>query len=688
MRKILPASICAVFGVFFLAAPLSLQAQGNIDWEELWLVQQPTSNTHPIYGWMAGQRQYTGLAYDKFRDNLYIVNPGLCAVASITIGCPKIHIWDPLTGLPKMTEGRVAKGQYGLTEGQGGQIPIPSDTIVGVLTGTWPNGWYNSYSQGQFPIYKIDLDDEAPPRIFVTNLVAPIYGICFPGPPPNCRPEYLAQGPLRVWRWNTPKSTPTLSYITLNPQSGYLSPGTLGTPDIAYSELPWTRWGDALEVVGKRGWYDFGNGLEHVDSVRIFSSGGVFDGQSETNRYIAVITTDRRPNRLANQFGIQLDYRVAIRMRSSLEGIASHGIAATGTQSFAQLWMDNNGRVTTLNNQFQSAAAVPQDMLMTFNHSLSSDKYTGTGDSGPIVFFSIAENGNKFLACADGLPTNPGVPTDPNYNTRARVMNVTRTGLEAREPFFGDTPYLGQKTLTNNSGTQNYIADIDVKLEPDLDSGKGYFVTLFVLMSNNGIAAFRSRRPILPVELATFKATLNGSNIDLMWNVTQEVNNYGFEVERSFNRGRDWETIGFVGGRGTNSMPADYRYSDPVTETHTGTGHAQYRLKQVDTDGKIQFSPVVDVYLGETPEGIELSQNYPNPFNPSTSISYQLLKPGYVTLKVFNAMGEEISTLVNEARDAGTHVVEFSGEDLPSGAYLYQLNVDGRMLQKKMVLMK
>ncbi|MDH7516533.1 MAG: T9SS type A sorting domain-containing protein, partial [Bacteroidota bacterium] len=79
---------------------------------------------------------------------------------------------------------------------------------------------------------------------------------------------------------------------------------------------------------------------------------------------------------------------------------------------------------------------------------------------------------------------------------------------------------------------------------------------------------------------------------------------------------------------------------------------------------------------------------YPNPFNPTTSISYQLQKPGYVTLKVFDPTGEEAATLVDGPKDAGTHVVRFSGESLPAGTYIYQLNVDGQILQKKMVLMK
>ena len=103
MKKTLLSGIGMIL-LFLCLAPLSVVAQGNIDWEELWMVNQPASSSHPTYGWMAGQRQYTGIAYDRIRDNLYIANPGLCSVTGqITVGCPKIHIWDPSTGLPKLS---------------------------------------------------------------------------------------------------------------------------------------------------------------------------------------------------------------------------------------------------------------------------------------------------------------------------------------------------------------------------------------------------------------------------------------------------------------------------------------------------------------------------------------------------------------------------------------------------------
>jgi hypothetical protein len=83
-----------------------------------------------------------------------------------------------------------------------------------------------------------------------------------------------------------------------------------------------------------------------------------------------------------------------------------------------------------------------------------------------------------------------------------------------------------------------------------------------------------------------------------------------------------------------------------------------------------------------------LSQNYPNPFNPSTSISFNVQKRSKVTLNVFNTLGQKVATLLDGEVNPGAHDVEFSGNDLTSGVYFYQLTVDNFKRTKKMVLMK
>lgn len=95
----------------------------------------------------------------------------------------------------------------------------------------------------------------------------------------------------------------------------------------------------------------------------------------------------------------------------------------------------------------------------------------------------------------------------------------------------------------------------------------------------------------------------------------------------------------------------------------------------------------------ETPAGFSLAQNYPNPFRPSTAIRYTLPGPGYVTLKVYNVIGQEIKTLVEAQQAAGLHTVTWNGVDrrgqrLASGVYIYRLYVEDRVLSKKMVLLE
>jgi len=84
----------------------------------------------------------------------------------------------------------------------------------------------------------------------------------------------------------------------------------------------------------------------------------------------------------------------------------------------------------------------------------------------------------------------------------------------------------------------------------------------------------------------------------------------------------------------------------------------------------------------------KLFQNFPNPFNPTTKISFKLKKEGFVNVSVFNLVGQEVAVLVYEFKKPGTYEVEFDAQDLPSGVYLYKLQVNGYISVKRMTLMR
>jgi len=105
----------------------------------------------------------------------------------------------------------------------------------------------------------------------------------------------------------------------------------------------------------------------------------------------------------------------------------------------------------------------------------------------------------------------------------------------------------------------------------------------------------------------------------------------------------------------------------------------------------LPFTPINTTGVSNTiniPTEYDLSQNYPNPFNPSTVITYALPQSGYVSLSVFNLLGEKVATLVNENMSAGTHTVEFNASNLTSGIYIYSIVSNGFIYSRKMVLMK
>ena len=88
------------------------------------------------------------------------------------------------------------------------------------------------------------------------------------------------------------------------------------------------------------------------------------------------------------------------------------------------------------------------------------------------------------------------------------------------------------------------------------------------------------------------------------------------------------------------------------------------------------------------PTALALKQNYPNPFNPSTTIAYSLPERSQVTLKIFNILGQEVETLVDEVKPAGEYEVTWRSDTNASGLYFYRLNYKGKVLTKKMTLLK
>jgi hypothetical protein len=189
----------------------------------------------------------------------------------------------------------------------------------------------------------------------------------------------------------------------------------------------------------------------------------------------------------------------------------------------------------------------------------------------------------------------------------------------------------------------------------------------------------------LPVQLSAFTIKDARKNtVELDWTTIGEKNNYGFYVQKSADGKNNFATLGFVPGNGTTLSTHNYSYPDNASP------FTFYRLKQVDMDGSIQYSNTISPAMTgpsamSTPR---LDQNFPNPFNPSTQIAFSITKEGPVSLRVYDILGREVATLVNENRKAGEYTERFDGSRLASGVYMYVLqSADGR-LTSRMILSK
>lgn len=190
----------------------------------------------------------------------------------------------------------------------------------------------------------------------------------------------------------------------------------------------------------------------------------------------------------------------------------------------------------------------------------------------------------------------------------------------------------------------------------------------------------------LPVELKHFSVVHSGGRIRLSWSTASELNNRGFEIERSFedNQGQ-YSVVGFVNGQGTTTAETNYEFTD-----NPGiNGVYRYRLRQFDFDGTSQLSEPVTINYNESIINTSLGYNYPNPFSKATRINFSLIAESKVTLTVYDLLGREVNIIVNEQLPAGEYSRDFvPAGNLGSGVYYYVLKTDEQTLTGIMHLIK
>ncbi|BDQ03192.1 DUF4623 domain-containing protein [Ignavibacterium sp.] len=298
-----------------------------------------------------------------------------------------------------------------------------------------------------------------------------------------------------------------------------------------------------------------------------------------------------------------------------------------------------------------------------------------------------------------GNPTpDPVVLTMAEYMQNPESYEGTLIGFVSVNKVSGNWPSNGSATLVVTDGTDTIDLRIDSDTDLDNNPEPTWPVDIIGLGSqfSSGSTVLNDGYQLLPryyatdilpagtipVELSSFVASVSNGKVILSWATITETNNKGFAVEKS--SGSEFEQIGFVDGKGTTTEKQFYTFTDNTP----GTGVVRYRLKQIDFNGTFKYSDIVEVDVN-IPAKFDLAQNYPNPFNPTTTIRYSIANPVNVSLIIYNTLGEEVMTLVNnQFTEPGVYNVVFDASNLASGTYIYRLTAGDFVMTKKMVLTK
>ncbi|MCK6600909.1 MAG: T9SS type A sorting domain-containing protein [Bacteroidetes bacterium] len=260
-----------------------------------------------------------------------------------------------------------------------------------------------------------------------------------------------------------------------------------------------------------------------------------------------------------------------------------------------------------------------------------------------------------------------------------RIWNTARSESEIFDSYYqpvrGDEPGLaGLWHLDEGSGT--------VTADASSNGNNGTLVNGPVQIISGAMGG-----GTVPVELSSFTGSVSGGKVVLNWSTRSETNNYGWEIQKSEDKSQksedrlntDWESIGFIAGKGTTTEAQTYSFSSTFSS-------GKFRLKQFDTDGFVSYSQVLS--FEQIPSVLTLNQNYPNPFNPSTVIGFALPVSGKVSLKIYDITGREIATLLNRDLESGSHSVTFDASGFAAGVYFCNLAFNGQVVTKKLTLLK
>ena len=247
--------------------------------------------------------------------------------------------------------------------------------------------------------------------------------------------------------------------------------------------------------------------------------------------------------------------------------------------------------------------------------------------------------------------------------------------------------------LTNNSAISQYptlAVSGSVVHIVWVDSRNGNYEIYYNCSKNGGVKWGKDKRLTKNPYLSDIPSiAVTGSVIHIVW---QDFRDGNAEIyyKLSSNEGKKWSAdTRLTNNSQASSVPSVAVSGSDVHVVWRDTRDGNYEIYYKQYKGTSKDGPTGITNINpELPKAYSLKQNYPNPFNPKTNIKFDIPKQGFVSIKIFDALGREVATLVNESLSPGTYEITFDGTKYPSGVYFYRIKTEGFSDVKRMMLIK